>query len=137
MNPGLGDNHPLQAIWAIDNAQAFEKLFALCLDEMGFVAEVNGKRGVLYEVEIETAESENDHPDGDRRCDVSEADRRIQLQGNVTELERAFPQLEFAIGGPDGMWHGRLGVWAFCAETTAWSKDDARLLTEAFYKMFY
>lgn len=137
MNPGLGDNHPLQAIWAIDHAQAFRDLFALCLDEIGFVVELNGKRGVLYEVEIETAESENDHPDGDRRCVVSEASRRVQLQGNVSQLMLEFPQLQWSIGGPDGMWHGRLGVWAFCAETTPWTKEDARLLTEALYKMFY
>jgi hypothetical protein len=137
MNPGLGDNRPLQAIWAIDNAQAFQSLFSLCLDEMAFVVELNGQRGVLYEVEIETTESEAVHPAGERHCGVSEADRRIELQGKVSELALAFPHLEWAIGGPDGMWHGRLGVWAFCAATTPWTKEDARLLTDALYKMFY
>lgn len=137
VNPRVKSAYPHLADWVGENQQAFDKMAGLCLEEMAFVAEVNGQRGVLYEVEIVTSESEGQDAAGNNHCDVSEEKRRAQLQRDVTALELLHPNLHWAIGGPIGMTDDRLGVWAFCPEATLFSYEEAKAVTESLYSSFY
>lgn len=137
VNPRVKSAYPHLADWVRDNQQGFDKMWVRCLDEMAFIAEVNGQRGVLYEVEIVTSESEGQDASGVNRCDVSEEKRREQLKRDVAALELAHPDLSWAIGGPIGATDDRLGVWAFSPEYMLFSPEEAKSLTESLYSKFY
>lgn len=136
INPRVSE-YPHLADWVRDYPNDFESIFTRCLDEMAFIAEVNGNLGVLYEVEIVTEESEGHKPDGSPSCDVSQAKRLKQLARDVVALELLHPNLHWAygdtIGGPDG----RLGVWAFCPGNRLFTVEEAKALTVSLYNTFY
>lgn len=123
--------------WLDKEGPTFEAIWQTCLEENAFVAEVNGRIGTLYEMEIETAES--DIPDeGFKPCTVSEKDRHVQLLGNIQELEKRHPEAMWAVvdsGGVIPM--NRLGVWAFIPHSPHFDKEKARALLESMYAKFY
>lgn len=123
--------------WLNGHPAELAKMWDVCLGEMAFVVELNGVRGVLYEVELDTAEADRSLPDGGSHCQVTEAERRVQLQQGVAELEAEHPNLTWAVIGPDGMWDGRLGVWGFFPEAKLITKDEAQAVVDTLVEKFY
>lgn len=130
-------DRPELADWDKREPQAYEKLWSVCLDECAFIAELNGVRGVLYEVEIETTESEGCNGEGKPYCTVSEADRRVQLLQQIGELEKEHPQFSWVVADPVEILEGRLGVWGFCPESRLITKDEAHALIDTIFQKFY
>lgn len=123
--------------WLDRHPAELKKLWEVCLEEMAFVAELNGVRGVLYEVEMTTTESEGTDKDGTPRCSVSADARRAQLQRQVAEMEVEHPKVTWVVAGPTGMWDGRVGVWGFCPEAQLLTKDEAHAVVDSLVKKFY
>jgi hypothetical protein len=123
--------------WVQQHPEDMARMLATCHEELSFVIELNGRRGVLYEVEIETTESEGLNENGKNRCNVSEALRRIQLKHDISDLEKKHPSLQWAVGGPENIWNDRLAVWAFCPESTLFTPDAAKSLTTDLFDKFY
>jgi hypothetical protein len=138
--PELAKEAPALAAWweGLSEEDAL-RLSRVCLEELGFIVALNGQQGILYEVEIETYESEGDEaPDfASPRCSVTEEQRRIQLRNDIADLEMLHPKLQWAVGGPDGIHNGRLAVWAFCPADSLISVEEAKALTESLYAKFY
>lgn len=125
------------ADWDKREPQAYDKLWSVCLDEMAFVVELNGARGVLYEVEVMTTESEGLDSNGKPYCSVSEADRKVQLLRQIGELEKEHPQLTWVLADQDEIVDGRLGVWGFCPESQLITKDEAHAVVDSLIRKFY
>lgn len=127
--------------WVQEHPAEMERMAAVCVDELAFelafVADVNGKMGVLFEIEIETTESEGYDPKGAPRCKVSEEERRLQLTGDISDLEKKHPNLQWAVGGPEGMWGERLAVWAFSPAASLVTAEEAKALAEDLYSTYY
>lgn len=126
----------LQA-WLDTEQAAFDAIRETCLDEEAFVAEVNGQIGTLYEMEIETANS--DIPD-ERfpRCPVSEEDRHAQLLRDIQDLEKLHPYATWGVVHASAVIPmNRLGVWGFIPHSPDFDKEKARALLESMYEKFY
>ena len=126
----------LQA-WLDNEGAAFDAIRGTCLEENAFVAEVNGRIGTLYEMEIETAES--DIPDsGFTPCPLSEEERHTQLLGDIRDLESQHPYADWAVVHASAVIPmNRLGVWAFIPHSPDFDKEKARELLESMYAKFY
>lgn len=134
---GAYGNRKDLADWDKREPAAYDKLWSVCLEEMAFVVELNGVRGVLYETEIMTTESEGLDETGKPRCSVSEAERRLELQRKAGEFEKDHPQFSWVVADPDCMWDGRLGIWGFCPESQLITKDEAHAVIDTLINKFY
>jgi hypothetical protein len=133
----LDKSQPDLAKWARENDAEFQRLSDACHEELAFIVDLGGEKGVLYEVEIETLESEGNKPDGTPHCNVSEAVRRIQLQNAISKLEKTHSHLSWVIGEPGSVGNGRLAVWAFSPASSLVNEEEIKALTKDLYDQFY
>lgn len=116
INESNGGSKPLHDLMV--EAGLLERLREQMFDEITFIVRKDGKWGVLFELEINTIESEEEGTWEDHYPLKSRAEREGEVMQRIEALSKQFPTVEFACPHAFNVIDERSALWAFVADGT-------------------
>lgn len=109
--------------------------------EITFAVECNGHLGLLFEIELPTAESDGPGTGSERQLEKPThfkpaAELREELERDVVTLRKDYPFLQWKVAGPDEVYDGRIGIWAFSPEAALVSPELAQEVQATLFKLY-
>lgn len=121
---------------------ALQRVIGAVTQESTFVVECNGHLGLLFEVELPTAESDGPGTQSELQADgpvqfKSAAQLRKELERDIVTLRKEYPFMQWKVAGSDEVYEGRIGVWGFSPEACIVSPELAREVEATLFKLYH
>ena len=125
-----------------DGTPQLQRVTGSVTQESTFVVECNGHLGLLFEIELPTAESDGPGTNSELQLDgpvhfKPAAELRQELERDIVTLRKEFPFLQWKVAGSDEVYEGRIGIWAFSPEAALVSPEVAQEVESTLFKLYY